>query len=147
MGSDIAPGTCPLTYSNRSRTSTRTAPVRRAAASSRTSRSRTITARVPHTQEGYFASTVADTLPCRHIPRRPASLRTTCSVCLSPVAHSHRAFLPTSWAARLSLHLLHLDQRAGVMARTFGTCEGETRDRMVRTLQWKMVRVSPRRVG
>ena len=50
-----------------------------------------------------------------------------------PLSHSHRAFLPTSWAARFSLHLLHLDQRAGVMARTFGTCEGDTRDRMVRT--------------
>ncbi len=46
---------------------------------------------------------------------------------------SHRAFLPTSWAARLSLRPLHLDQRAGVMARTFGTCEGDTRDHMVRT--------------
>ena len=31
------------------------------------------------------------------------------------------------------LHLFHLDQRAGVMARTFGTCERDARSRMVRT--------------
>src|SRR5208337_3732485 len=44
------------------------------------------------------------------------------------------------------LHLLHLDQPAGVMARTFGTCERDARSRMVKQVV-EIARVSPRRVG